>query len=151
MEEMKIRFCLILPLLFIICLSSCASTPAVEGGKSTVAQDVHKEKKQNSKKLLFEDWKYKGFGQPLPVWFEAAYKGDENSVKAKLADIAGLEIKIITGQGINSDQADKSVMLKSEELTDYTLYEMCWVLLGEKADVEGKNEDPYFAAAVYYK
>ena len=70
MEEMKSRLYLILSLLIIFCLSSCASKPAGE------ANDIHTEKKQNQKKLLFEDWKYKGFVQALPLWFEAAYKGD---------------------------------------------------------------------------
>ena len=62
---MKIQKKLILLLLFCLMLASCATT-----GNAAV-QDIHKEKKQAQKKLLFEDWKYKGFGQELPVWFEA--------------------------------------------------------------------------------
>ena len=69
MEEMKNRFCLLLPLLFALMLASCATTSA---GTS----DINIEKKQSNKKLLFKDWKYKGFGQPLPAWFNAAYKNN---------------------------------------------------------------------------
>ena len=148
MEEMKIRFCLILPLLFIICLSSCASTPAVEDGMSTVAQDVHKEKKQNSKKLLFEDWKYKGFGQPLPVWFEAAYKGDVEEVQKKISIPENHKVEIVTAQGINSDQANKSLLQKLVVKSElFELYDSSWGLLSEK-EAADSNSYPYFAAAV---
>lgn len=153
MEEMKIRFKLILPLLILLCLSSCASTPAGEKGAGT--QDVHKEKKQNQKKLLFEDWKYKGFGQELPVWFEAAYKEDVKEIKKIVSELSDCEIKILTAQGINSDQADRSLKKKiqavSEESSEeYKVYDSSWALLGEKAAADGKYSYPYFAAAVLY-
>ena len=150
-EEMKIRFCLIVPLLIILSLTSCASNPSVENEKAAGSQGVHKEKKQNPKKLLFEDWKYKGFGHELPVWFEAAYKGDLEEVQKKIADSQNRKIEIITAQGVNSDQAEKSLMNKifvKAELCE--VYESSWVLLSEKEAVEKNDGYPYFAAAVLY-
>ena len=146
MEEMKIRFNLILPLLIILGLCSCASAP-----KDT----VYKEKKQTHEKLLFEDWKYKGFGQELPVWFEAAYKEDVKEIKKNVSELSDCEIKILTAQGINSDQADRSLEQKIQELSEegngaYKLYDSGWALLGEKAAEDGKYSYPYFAAAVLY-
>ncbi len=148
-EEMKIRFCLILSLLFTIGLSSCASVPASGEGAAPDVQDTHKEKKQNPKKLLFEDWKYKGFGQELPVWFEAAYKGNTEEVRKKAGISNDYKIEIVTAQGINSDQVNKSIwryLIVKEEL--FELYDSCWVLLNDKEAEEKNKGYPYFAAAV---
>ena len=149
MEEMKIRFCLILSLLFCVCLCSCASTPVAEGGAVSETQDAYKEKKQSHKKLLFEDWKHKGFGQSLPVWFEAAYKGDVEEVRRKIAVSDDYEIKIITAQGINSDQANKSLWMQLYVMSQlFELYDQAWVLLNEKEAATRNNSYPYYAAAV---
>ena len=130
MEEMKIRFSLILPLLFILCLCSCASV-----------QDVHKEKKQNSKKLLFEDWKYKGFGQELPVWLEAAFENDVSAIKKAVPELSDKEVMIVRAEGMNSDQADKILKIKEEELSsDFIYFDSSWALSGET----------YVALAVFY-
>ena len=143
MEEIKSRLYLILSLLIFFCLSSCASTPSGD------TKDIHNEKKQNQKKLLFEDWKYKGFGQPLPDWFEAAYKGDLEEVQRKIAVSEDYKIKIITAQGINSDQANKSLWQKlSEKAELFELYDSSWALLGEKEASANNNSYPYYAAAV---
>ena len=152
MEEMKIRFNLILPLLFILCLTSCASTPSAEKEAGSGTQDVHKEKKQNQKKLLFEDWKYKGFGQELPVWLEAAFKSDPAAIKKQVNELADREIQIVRAYGINSDQADKRLRQKSAELdSELLLYDSSWALLSEKVAAEDNMGYPYFAAAVFYK
>ncbi len=142
MEEMKSRLYLILSLL-IFCLSSCASKPAGD------SKDLYNEKKQNQEKLLFEDWKYKGFGQPLPDWFEAAYKGDVKEVRRKITLPENHKIEIVTAQGINSDQANKSLWQKlAEQSTLFELYDSSWALLGEKGAIEKNNSYPYYAAAV---
>ena len=104
-------------------LASCATT-----GNAAV-QDIHKEKKQAQKKLLFEDWKYKGFGQELPVWFEAAYKNDISAIKKAIPQLSDLEIVIIRGEGINSDQADRNMELAAAEAEgEYELYDFSWGL-----------------------
>ena len=66
-------------LLLIISTSACASTSGMTSAQNDGV--VYNEKKQNHKKLLFEDWKYRGFGQTLPGWFESAY--EDNLVKIK--------------------------------------------------------------------
>ena len=143
MEEMKSRLYLILSLLIFFCLSSCASTPSGD------TKDIHNEKKQNQKKLLFEDWKYKGFGQLLPDWFEAAYKGDVEEVRRKISVPEEHKIEIVTAQGINSDQANKSLWQKLVVKAElFELYDSTWVLLSEKEAAAKNNSYPYYAAAV---
>ena len=143
MEEMKIRFCLILPLLFILSLCSCASSPAVENGTASGVQDVHKEKKQNHKKLLFEDWKYKGFGQALPDWFEAAYSANEAGIKKTEQKLSDCEIVIIRGEGINSDQAERVMDLHKADIPeDFTLFDSYWAM---------KSNGTYVSIAIYTK
>ena len=130
---MKTFFKTFLPLLFFIMFTSCATTSA--GGN-------HIEKKQNQEKLLFEDWKYKGFGQELPVWLEAAFENDVPAIKKVVPEIADKEVEIIRAEGINSDQADKILKIKEEELSsDFILYDSSWALSGET----------YIALAVFYK
>ena len=136
MEEMKIRFSLLLSLVFVMLLASCATTAAGTG-------DINIEKKQSTKKLLFKDWKYKGFGQPLPAWFEAAYKNDVNGVKKSAPQLSASEIIILKGKGVNSDQADKVLKIKQEEISsDFILYDSCWARIGA---------GDYVALAVLYK
>ena len=136
MEEMKNRFCLLLPLLFNLMLASCATTSA---GTS----DINIEKKQSNKKLLFKDWKYKGFGQPLPAWFDAAYKNNVSGLQKTNAKLSGSEIVIIRGEGVNADQADKILKIKQEEISsDFILYDTCWASIGA---------GDYIALAVFYK
>lgn len=130
---MKTFFKTFLPLLFFIMLTSCATTSA--GGN-------HIEKKQNQEKLLFEDWKYKGFGQELLVWLEAAFENDVPAIKKVVPEIADKEVLIIRAEGVNSDQADKILKIKEEELSsDFILYDSSWALSGET----------YIALAVFYK
>ena len=130
---MKTFFKTFLPLLFFIMLTSCATTSA--GGN-------HIEKKQNQEKLLFEDWKYKGFGQELPVWLEAAFENNVPAIKKVVPEIADKEVLIIRAEGVNSDQADKILKIKEEELSsDFILYDSSWALSGET----------YIALAVFYK
>ena len=137
---MKTRFYLIFTLLFITVLTACASTPAVS---------VHKENQQKNKKLLFEDWKYKGFGHSLPAWFEPAYRGDVEEVRKVIAVSDDCKIEIVTAQGINSDQANKSLWEQLIVMSQlFELYDQTWVLLGEKEAAAKNNSYPYYAAAV---
>ena len=132
MEEMKnfIRF--VLPLLLIISFASCAST----GG-------VYKENNQSHKKLLFEDWKYKGFGHPLPKWYEAAYEGNTEKLVKNEEALSGKEFVIIRGEGINSDQAERVMDLQKAELSeDFSFYDSCWAM---------KSNGNYISIAIYIK
>ena len=139
MKNLKSLFLL---LLLIISLSACATTASSE---------AHNEKTQSHKKLLFEDWKYKGFGKELPVWFEAAYKGDVEKVKKTIANPNNYKFAILTSAGVNSDQAEKSLLeqlnAQSNMIADF---DSSWVLLNEKEAAEKNNGYPYFAAAVVF-
>ena len=145
---MKNFFRLFLILLFIISIAACASTENLTGAEQNKSQGNEasiKEKKQKHKKLLFEDWKYKGFGQPLPGWFEAACKGDVEELRKQIKELSAYEIKVLSAEGINSDQAEKSLRLKIDEFsTEYSVYASSWAMIAD-------NEYPYFAAAVLYK
>ena len=130
---MKTLFRTLFVLLFFILLASCATTSAGNN---------HIEKKQDEKRLLFEDWKYRGFGRDLPVWVESAYNDDIPGIKKVLPELADKELLIVSAEGINSDQADRILKIKEEEIfSDFTLYDSCWILSGEK----------YVAFALYYK
>ena len=94
---MKTLIRTLLVLLFATLLASCATTSA---GNHYI------EKKQNQEKLLFEDWKYKGFGQELPVWFDAAYENESAKIKKLVTELSDSELLILQAEGINSDQAD---------------------------------------------
>ena len=132
---MKIQIKLLLPLLFIIFTASCATTSS---------GNAHIDKKQKVERLLFDDWKYKGCGQKLPVWLQAAYENDISLLKSKLPELADKEVMVLTAYGINIDQADKLLKIKEEELSsDFILYDSSWVLLSES--------ETYAALAVFYK
>ena len=139
-EAMKTFIKMLLPLVLICMFASCATTSVGETSGNT-----HIEKKQKQEKLLFDDWKYKGFGQALPVWFEAAYNDDEEKLAKALPQLAGHKLFVIRGEGVNSDQADKVLKIKEEEIpSDYILYDSSWALFRK-----GKS-GTYIAIAVFY-
>ena len=136
---------LLLLLLLTSCFTACATTAAVstEADSGHVESGSNIEKKKKKKKLLFKDWKYKGFGQALPAWFEAAYKNAVYNVKKSDVKLSDCEIVIIRGEGVNSDQADKVLKIKQEEISpDFILYDTCWASIGA---------GDYVALAVFYK
>lgn len=121
-------------LLFIIVLASCTTTSA---------GDTHIEKKQGQKKLLFEDWKYKGFGQKLPDWVEAAYHNKTDKIIHSDGELNGKELLILRGEGINSDQAERNLELAESGISEeYTFFDSSWVRI---------DAGEYVALAIYYK
>lgn len=121
-------------LLFIIVLASCATTSA---------GDTHIEKKQGQKKLLFEDWKYKGFGQKLPDWVEAAYHNKTDKIIHSDGKLNGKELLILRGEGVNSDQAERNLELAESGISEeYTFFDSSWVRI---------DAGEYVALAIYYK
>ena len=132
MEEMKNFIRRLLPFLLLIFFTSCATTSG-----------VHKEKHQNGKKLLFEDWKYRGFGYELPVWFEAAYKDKPQQLQELVPELKDREIIILRGQGLNSDQAEQNLKLQlSEADEDFVIYDSSWAML---------ESEKYISIAILYK
>ena len=132
MEEMKNFIRLVLPLLLIISFASCATT----GG-------VYNEKQHGDKKLLFTDWKYKGFGYPLPDWFGAAYEGNVEKIIRNQEQLSGAEIVIIRGEGINSDQAERIMELQKADVSEgFSVFDSCWAM---------KSNGTYVSIAIYTK
>ena len=131
MEEMRNFIRLFLPLLLVISISSCATSGA------------YKEKHQNEKKLLFEDWKYKGFGQELPVWFEAAYNDNLDELKNLVPELMDKEVTILRAEGFNSDQSEQSLKLKlAEKSEDFIFYDSGWAMI---------QAGKYVSLAILYK
>ena len=150
---MKRSYRLLFLLLFIIILTACATVSSAGGAKPLRSEgDLYKEKKQKGEKLLFEDWKYKGFGQILPVWLEAAFKNDVSAIKKRIPELSKKEILLVRASGFNSDQAEQCLKLKlAESIPEYTILDSSWALLSEKTAANGNYAYPYFAAAVLYK
>lgn len=132
MEEMKNFIRLVLPLLLIISFTSCATTSG-----------TNKEKHQSEKKLLFKDWKYRGFGYELPVWFEAAYHDNQIKLKSVVPELNEKEVTILRGDGFNSDQAEQNLkLLISEADADFVLYDSGWAMI---------DSEKYVSLAILYK
>ena len=128
-------------LLLIISTSACASTSGMTSAQNDGV--VYNEKKQNHKKLLFEDWKYRGFGQILPEWFEPAYEDNLVKIKKSVQQLSSCEIVILRGEGINADQAERVMELEKPGVPEgYELYDSFWAMTGE-----GK----YVSLSLYYK
>lgn len=128
-------------LLPIISTVACASTSGMTSAQNDGA--VYNEKKQNHKKLLFEDWKYRGFGQTLPEWFEAAYEANPVKIKKSVQQLSSCELVILRGEGVNADQAERVMDLEKTDVPEgYELYDSFWAMTGE-----GK----YVSLALYYK
>ena len=131
MEEMKNLIRLILPLLFIISMASCATSGAIN------------ENHHNGKKLLFNDWKYRGFGYDLPVWFDAAYHDNQTKLKSLIPELSDKEVTILRGEGFNSDQAEQNLKhLLSEADEAFVLYDSSWAMI---------EEGKYVSLAILYK
>ena len=59
-----------------------------------------------------------------------------------MPELSDKEVEIVRAEGINSDQADKILKIKEEELSSgFILYDSSWALSGET----------YIALAVFYK
>lgn len=137
-EVMKTFIKMLLPLLIISMFASCNSTKVED-----TSGNVYREKKQKTEKLLFNDWKYKGFGQELSVWFEPAFKNDISGINKIIPQLFDSEIVIIRGEGINSDQAVRNMEQTGSELSsDYLLYDSGWARI---------DSGEYIALALYYK
>lgn len=131
MEEMKNLIRLILPLLFIISLASCATSGAIN------------ENHHNKEKLLFIDWKYRGFGYELPVWFNSAYHNNQTELKSLIPQLSDKEVTILRGEGFNSDQAEQNLkQLLAESDSALILYDSSWAMI---------EAGKYVSLAILYK
>lgn len=143
----------IFALLIILSITACATTQEASVAVSEQPSASVKNKKQNTEKLRFDDWKYKGFGQELPVWVTFAVNGDNNNLKKIIAKVDTVStVTVLAGCGENADQADQAAKDSIQQLfsqdENYKYYDSFWV----RENVEVKKTDkPYKAVYVYYK
>ena len=116
------------------CLVSCASVPASDGGKK---------QSQQEEKILYDDWKYMGFGKEIPLWVDAALKNDSEKLKQLLPELSELNVITRTASGVNIDQAESS-LLEAEIAEGFSVYDTFWV-----RENNPLNERPYIAVAIY--
>lgn len=143
---------------FLVCLfffflfQSCTSTDIekknndLQGNSSSQNKKSNKHSKtdyieenaQDSKKLRFIDWKYKGFGLELPNWIDFVFDDDLTKLRQNYDEFTDeTQFIVIKDFGMNSDQAENSAKIKYEELKSnneefektYTLFDHFWVKL----------------------
>lgn len=96
--------------LFLLVLMGCASNDVENQGKKN-SQTVD-EVTVNFSGPAFEDWRYKGFGKEIPLWFFFAYEDDIQGVIDSRDDLSGAalsELEIIAGDALNADHAEQLI------------------------------------------
>ena len=168
---------------FLVCLfffflfQSCTSTDIekknndLQGNSSSQNKKSNKHSKtdyeenaQNSKKLRFIDWKYKGFGLELPNWIDFVFDDDLTKLRQNYDEFTDeTQFIVIKDFGMNSDQAEDSAKIKCEEFKSnneefektYTLFDHFWVKLNfeNQSNKETFSEfiaRPYVSLYLFY-
>lgn len=152
----KIVQIIFLSLIFIT-FFSCATTSASANDESNLSSPSDIKTPIEEEKLRFDDWKYKGFGNELPLWVENAVDNDEKALLKVISDVENAtEIKIFSGRGENLDRAEQIAKdLVNDFLSgnadlksSFIFYDNFWV----RENIEIKTTDkPYISVYVYYK
>lgn len=90
----------------------------------------------------FDDWRYKGFGKEIPLWFFYAFEDDIAGVVESRNDLSEADIpslEIFTGDALNADQAEK-LILQFLESHDCGCVDTFWAKLCDESEFEG---NPY--------
>ena len=82
------------------------------------------------KDILFDDWRYKGFGSELPIWFEPAYLKDVDNVKKALPEFTEKDV-ILGGNAISADHAEK-LIAENKKIDGYEFVDSCWAKLSKE-------------------
>ncbi|MCR4741743.1 MAG: hypothetical protein K5866_02570 [Treponema sp.] len=133
-------------ILFSIVFLSCTST------KTSEQEPVEEVLEEEIFGARFIDWKYKGFGNQLPVWIDAAYDKSCEEVKAIVPELSEKKIFILRVDSETLDQAELAVNKEAESGLAvgediYILYERFWVMLAEEfVDNPGC---PYTSLAIF--
>ncbi len=136
------KICSSIVILCTIFLLGCASNSASAAEQEKKAAPSYKSEKNNSR---FDDWKYKGFGMPLPEWVEAAIDGKTDKV-AKALEKTADKLEVLTASGINVDHSEEQ--LKSQIPEGKELIEGFWVRINTELK---KTDEPYITVLVYEK
>lgn len=132
-----------LSLLLILFCISCASNNVQPRG------DSNNKNQRTEQKLRFDDWKYRGFGNALPIWVEFAVDNQIEKIQKADEKLTSAEILIFTGRGENLDQAEDSARQTCSQGLEgnpkkYELYDNFWVRMADD------EEMPYISVYVYY-
>lgn len=134
---MKRNFFLVLIVLALSCFfAGCASDSKKSKKSETLEAPV-----SFYDGVAFDDWRYKFFGQELPVWFLYAYEQDFAGVIEVREDCAGFvpeQLYTIAGNAVNGDQAEQFIAQNLETVTDVVL-DSFWARLSE----EEESQDSY--------
>ncbi|WP_027728728.1 hypothetical protein [Treponema sp. C6A8] len=128
-------------ILLSLTLLGCASTTGTT--KSSEANSKSEKPVKNTAR--FDDWKYKGFGMPLPEWVEAAIDGKTEKLSKAFGRSAD-QLEVLTGSGINVDHSEEQLKSKIPEGKD--LIEGFWVRLNTEVK---KTNEPYITVLIYEK
>lgn len=118
---------------FIVLVLSCFFTGCVTNTKGQNKSDTPEAPVSIYNGIAFEDWRYKFFGQELPVWFLYAYEQDFSGViqvREDCVDCLPEQLYIITGNAVNGDQAEQFIAQNLEAVTDKVL-DSFWARLSE--------------------
>lgn len=91
----------------------------------------------------FDDWRYKGFGKEIPLWFFYAYEGDVAGVVNSRDDLTDADIanlQICSGDALNADQAEK-LILQFLETHECGCVDTFWAKICDDTKYEG---NPYY-------
>ena len=86
------------------------------------------------KDILFDDWRYKGFGSELPSWFEPAYLKDVDNVKKALPEFTEKDV-ILGGNAISADHAEK-LIAENKKVDGYEFVDSCWAKLAKSENLQ---------------
>lgn len=86
------------------------------------------------KDILFDDWRYKGFGSELPSWFEPAYLKDVGNVKKTLPEFTEKDV-ILGGNAISADHAEK-LIAENKNVDGYEFIDSCWAKLAKSENLQ---------------
>lgn len=109
-------------------LLSCGTTKVEEQPKEINSYEVYGP--------AFEDWRYKFFGQELPVWFLYAYEEDLQGVLNAREDLAGItseQLVIVQGKAVNGDQAEQFIAQQVEE-NQGKVVDSFWAKISEETE-----------------
>lgn len=165
MLSMKKLFLVLISLIFITTVG-CSSTsvesssPSIEKSNSIENQEkelpsgLYYENKLTEEKLLIDDWKYKGFGNELPVWVIPALEENVSKLKKAVPELANAQVIILQTEGYNHDQAEKSLeeIEQMQKPEGYIKYDSFWVR-AYPYDPRTERTMPkrYISVEVYYK
>ena len=141
MMKMMKKLCTSTVILLTLFLFGCASSSNSASNQDKKTAPAYSKPEKNTAR--FDDWKYKGFGMPLPEWVEAAIDGKTEKV-AKILHKDSAEINIFSATGINIDQSEDK--LKEKVPQNANLIEGFWVRINQEVK---EVDEPYITVLIY--